>query len=1085
MPAAGPNGAEVGLADYLAMSEEQRAQLPKARQKKLARLAQQAEQKALKARAAAAVAVALPTAADDDAVAPARSGTAAVGDRSGAVPSDSKRVPEEYVDRTPRGDYKELLRKPMAPAYYPSSVEAAWNDWWEASGYYGASVEAAQQVTDAQHKFVMVIPPPNVTGSLHLGHALTCAIQDCLTRWHRMLGHVTLWLPGTDHAGIATQTVVERKLLRERDKTRHDLGRESFIEEVWRYKEEYGGRICQQLRRLGASVDWSREQFTMNRRLSRAVTEAFVRLYERGLIYRGTRLVNWCCRLRTALSDIEVEYVDIAGREMRRVPGHDREVEFGVLTQFAYPLRHEPDTEEQPTELVVATTRLETMLGDVAVAVHPDDARYRHLIGRRLLHPLIPERDLVVIGDAQLVDMTFGTGCVKVTPAHDPNDYECGQRHRLPQITVIGEDGRMNAHAGEFAGLMRYDARVAVEQALGERGLMRGKHSHPMRLGVCSRTGDVIEPLLKPQWWMRCDHMAQRALEAVRDGRITILPEFHRETWYRWLENIRDWCISRQLWWGHRIPAWRYVDADGGEERWIVARSESEARAQAPAAVRDALHQDEDVLDTWFSSGLFPFSVFGWPADADADPAASELRAFYPGTLLETGHDILFFWVARMVMLGLELTDTEPFRTVYLHAIIRDKYGRKMSKSLGNVIDPIEVIEGASLQQLHAKLLEGNLDAREVERARQGQKMDFGEGGIPECGADALRFGLLAYTLQGRDINLDVARVAAYRHFCNKLWNAARFALHLLEAEEERGMREATDGHAATEAFALEDRWVRSRASACAAACNSSLQQFLFAEAVTALYNFWLYELCDVYLEAIKPRVYNADTSAASAAAARRTLLECLDVGLRLLHPMMPFVTEELYQRLPVKRRCASIMIAPYPQPFGSDPEAETAMEQVLLLVRTVRSMRATYQVKRSARPSVSVQGVMAAAAEADAMRRLVRTLTQCGSVELLAQPPSAVAQCATQVAAPGITVYLNLAGLIDVRAELAKLHVKADEAQRLAQRYRTQLQSFDARVPDAVRRRAAEALERADEEARTVHEAIGRLQRLKLEDQQ
>jgi valyl-tRNA synthetase len=656
----------------------------------------------------------------------------------------------DYVNTTPAGEKKDTSTE-MLPAYHPQAVEAAWDSWWTKSGFYTAAPEEAQKAGE-EGRFVMVIPPPNVTGSLHLGHALTSSVEDCLTRWHRMHGRPTMWLPGTDHAGIATQTVVEKRLKKERGVSRHDLGREGFVKEVWSWKETYGNRITEQLRHLGVSTDWSREAFTMDDKLSVAVREAFVRLHEQGLIYRDNRLVNWCCTLRSAISDIEVEYIELEKRTKLAVPGHNPEMkyEFGCLTSFAYKVVGS-ETDE---EIVVATTRPETMLGDSAVAVHPEDARYKHLHGRLLQHPFFPDRQIPVITDAELVDMSFGTGAVKITPAHDPNDFICGKKHGLKFITVISEDGKINENGGEFSGLLRYDARYAVTKALEEKKLLRGKADNKMRLGVCSRTGDVIEPLMKPQWYVRCGGMAARAAEASRSGELTILPEMHRSVWYHWMDNIQDWCVSRQLWWGHRIPAYRITVAGraGGNEldsdNWVVARSEAEAAEIAArrfgVPVGDiSLRQDDDVLDTWFSSGLFPFSTFGWPNEEHPD-----YKAFYPNTLLETGHDILFFWVARMVMMGLQLTGKLPFRTVYLHAMVRDKYGRKMSKSLGNVIDPMEVIYGCSLEELHQKIRDGNLPAKEVETAIKGQKLDFPDG-IPECGADALRFGLLAYTVQG------------------------------------------------------------------------------------------------------------------------------------------------------------------------------------------------------------------------------------------------------------------------------------------------------------------------------------------------
>eukprot|EP00968_Pinguiococcus_pyrenoidosus_P017365 scaffold1726_cov260-Pinguiococcus_pyrenoidosus.AAC.10 len=609
-----------------------------------------------------------------------------------------------FVNTTPAGQKKDMSGEMLA-GYQPKAVEAAWQAWWEASGFCSAQPSDVEG-RDPAEKFVMVIPPPNVTGSLHLGHALTAAIQDSLTRWHRMCGHVTLYIPGTDHAGIATQSVVEKRLMKEEGLMRHDLGREEFLRRVWAWKDQYSNRIESQLRFLGSSVDWSRVAFTMDDNLSRAVTEAFVRFHEAGILYRGTRLVNWSCALRSAISKIEVDVEDIKGRTFRSVPGHTKrdKYEFGTLTSFAYKVADDAGNATDE-EIIVATTRLETMLGDAAVAVHPEDPRYAHLHGKFVKHPF-NEALLPIVLDSVLVDMSFGTGAVKITPAHDPNDYECGKRNDLPFNVIFNLDGTTNELCGQFAGMMRYDARIAVEESLKEMGLYRDKTDNPMALSICSRSGDVIEPMLTPQWFVRCDEMAERAKDAVRTGDLKIKPEFHEQTWFTWLNNIDDWCVSRQLWWGHRIPAYFATKKDEGEldcmdeqhnDRWIVARSEAEAREKAAeklgtTADNVKLEQDPDVLDTWFSSGLFPFSVFGWPRETP------DLGAFYPTSLLETGLDILFFWVARMVMMGLQLTDQLPFHTVYLHAMVRDKYGRKMSKSLGNVIDPLEVINGCDLE---------------------------------------------------------------------------------------------------------------------------------------------------------------------------------------------------------------------------------------------------------------------------------------------------------------------------------------------------------------------------------------------------
>uniref|UniRef100_A0A8B9RRL8 valine--tRNA ligase n=1 Tax=Accipiter nisus TaxID=211598 RepID=A0A8B9RRL8_9AVES len=843
---------------------------------------------------------------------------------------------------TPPGEKKDVS-VPLPESYSPQYVEAAWYSWWERQGFfkpeYGVSAGP-----NPRGVFMMCVPPPNVTGSLHLGHALTSAIQDSLARWHRMRGATTLWNPGCDHAGIATQVVVERRLWRQRGLTRHQLGREEFLREVWRWKDEKGDRIYQQLRRLGASMDWDRACFTMDPKMCRAVREAFVRLHESGLIYRSTRLVHWSCALNSAISDIEVDKKELAGRTLLRVPGYETPIEFGVLVAFAYPLEGD--------EVVVATTRLETMLGDVAVAVHPEDPRYQHLRGRRVRHPFTG-RSLPVLHDA-FVDPSFGTGAVKITPAHDATDFEVGQRHGLPRPSVIGEDGRLINVPPPFLGLPRFTGRAAVLEALKQRGLFRGVTENPMVVPICSRSKDVVEPLLKPQWYVRCQGLARGAAAAVRRGDLRLRPPAHARTWFQWMDNIRDWCISRQLWWGHRIPAYFVtVDdpsvppgEDGDDRYWVSGRSEEEAREKAArnfgvAPERVTLRQDEDVLDTWFSSGLFPFSIFGWPEPSQ------DLEVFYPGTLLETGHDILFFWVARMVMLGLALTGRLPFREVYLHAIVRDAHGRKMSKSLGNVIDPLDVITGISLQGLHEQLENSNLDPAELERAREGQKRDF-PNGIPECGTDALRFALCAYTAQGRDINLDVGRVLGYRHFCNKVWNGVRFVLRALGPDYRPPPDLQCRGRPG-----LGERWVLSRLSRAVGVCGGALGGFDFPAATSAVHGFWLYELCDVYLECVKPVLARA----VPAAAARDALFTCVDAGLRLLAPFMPFLGEELWQRLPPRqppRAPPSLCVCPYPEASEycwQDEEAETTMEFVLSVVRALRSLRAHHGLTRSRPP--------------------------------------------------------------------------------------------------------------------------------------
>uniref|UniRef100_A0A8K9Y0Q1 valine--tRNA ligase n=1 Tax=Oncorhynchus mykiss TaxID=8022 RepID=A0A8K9Y0Q1_ONCMY len=801
----------------------------------------------------------------------------------------------EKLEKFQQKKEMEEKKNPLPDSYSPQYVEAAWYSWWEKQGYFKPEYGSISE-PNPRGVFMMCIPPPNVTGSLHLGHALTNAIQDCLTRWHRMRGETTLWNPGCDHAGIATQVVVEKKLMRERGLSRHDLGRDQFIQEVWKWKNEKGDRIYHQLKKLGSSLDWDRACFTMDPKLSYAVQEAFIRLHEDGVIYRSKRLVNWSCTLNSAISDIEVDKKELTGRTLLPVPGYKDKVEFGVLVSFSY------NIEGSDEEVIVATTRIETMLGDSAVAVHPADPRYQHLKGKMVLHPFC-DRKMPIVFD-EFVDVNFGTGAVKITPAHDHNDYEVGNRHHLAFINILDENGLLINVPAPFLGMKRFEARKAVLQALKDRGHFKETKDNPMVVPVCSRSKDIVEPLLKPQWYVDCADMGKQAADSVREGRLKIIPDHHHKTWFNWLDNIRDWCISRQLWWGHRIPAYFVTVTDPSDmdgHYWVSGRTEEEARDKAAkrfnvSTDKVTLRQDEDVLDTWFSSGIFPFSIFGWPNETQ------DLSVFYPGTLLETGHDILFFWVARMVMMGLKLTGKLPFKEVYLHAVVRDAHGRKMSKSLGNVIDPLDVITGISLE-----LQDSNLDPVEVEKAKQGQKSDYPTG-IPECGTDALRFALCAYTSQGRDINMDVNRILGYRHFCNKLWNAVKFAMRTLGDNFVPSEKAQV-----TSLLHVSDRWILSRLCTAVGLCNAGFQAYDFPAITTAIYNFWLYELCDVYLV----RVCLPCLCLPVSGVCRQTLFTCLETGLLLLAPIMPFVGEELYQRLPRRRSQdghPSIHVTPYPE---------------------------------------------------------------------------------------------------------------------------------------------------------------------------
>ncbi|KAJ7957264.1 Valine--tRNA ligase [Quillaja saponaria] len=912
------------------------------------------------------------------------------GERRNAKRGAVDENPDDYIDPHTDLGKKKLLSRQMAKDYHPSAVEKSWYEWWEKSGFFVADASSSKP------PFVIVLPPPNVTGALHIGHALTAAIEDTMIRWRRMSGYNALWVPGMDHAGIATQVVVEKKIMNESNKTRHDMGRESFIKEVWNWKKEKGGMILHQLRCLGASLDWSRECFTMDDRRSKAVTEAFVRLYKEGLIYRDLRLVNWDCVLRTAISDIEVDYIDIKERTLLKVPGYDKPVEFGVLASFAYPL------EGGLGEIVVATTRVETMLGDTAIAIHPDDTKYSHLHGKYAIHPFNGRR-LPIICDAILVDPKFGTGAVKITPAHDPNDFE-----------------------------PRFKAREAVMEALEKKGLYRGSKNNEMRLGVCSRSNDVVEPLIKPQWYVNCNNMAKQALDAVIDEKNTLLeiiPKQYSADWKRWLENIRDWCISRQLWWGHQIPAWYVAFEDDKlkefgaySDRWVVARSEGEAQEEANRLYNGKkfhLTQDPDVLDTWFSSGLFPLSVLGWPDDTD------DLKAFYPTSVLETGHDILFFWVARMVMLGMKLGGDVPFKKVYLHPMIRDAHGRKMSKSLGNVVDPIEVISGISLEGLQKRLEGANLDPKELVIAKEGQKRDFPKG-IEECGADALRFALVSYTAQSDKINLDIQRVVGYRHWCNKLWNVVRFAMSKLGDDYVPPLNVIPD------ALPFNCQWILSVLNKTISRTVKSLESYEFSDAADAVYSWWLYQLCDVFIETIKPYFTGNDPKFVTArSSAQDTLWLCLDNGLRLLHPFIPFITEELWQRLPLPKGCSrteSIMLCEYPSVVEcwTNEKVENEMD---LVESSVRNLRSLAKETRGRRPACVLCRTKQVSEIINSYQLEIVTLANLLSLTVINEKDAAPSGYAVSVVNESLSVYLDQ-GSLSAEAELGKIKKKMNEIQ-------------------------------------------------------
>jgi valyl-tRNA synthetase len=738
-----------------------------------------------------------------------------------------------------------------------------------------------------------------------------------------------------------------------------------------------------------------------------------------------------------------VEYTEINEITKFKVPNHAGYYEFGAIHSFAYQVK---GSEEK---IVVATTRLETMLGDVAVAVHPEDPRYKHLIGKELLHPFIPDRVLTVIADPVLVDMTFGTGAVKVTPAHDYNDFKCGERNNLEKINIFTEDGKINENGGKFEGLMRFDCRVAIEKELTSLGLYLGKEKNPMSLGFCSRSQDVIEPYLKPQWWVECSHLAQRACTAVRDGSLKIVPEVFEDNWFQWLENIQDWCVSRQLWWGHRIPAYRvfFISPSGeksSEEKWVVGRTREEALSRATALRPDDSHQveveqDEDVLDTWFSSGLFPFSTLGWPDEESAD-----FQGFFPGTLLETGHDILFFWVARMVMMSLCLTDQLPFRTVYLHALIRDSDGVKMSKSQGNVIDPLEVINGCSLEVLIQKLKDSNLTEKAIASGIKSKQKEFPEG-IPPCGADAMRIGLLSYTLQGRNINLDIKRVVGYRLFMNKLWNIFKFALSSFP----EGFR--PDGRfLSVKPSEFINRWMVSRLNKTIESVNNRMKKYEFGNLVQDVHGLWIHEIADVYLEAIKPITRSADEVAKLSTV--NTLFHVLEKALLLLHPMTPFITEELYHRLPESDwKAPSISIASYPQFDNSlnDDQSEEIMEHLEKTAHIIRSMQASLNLFGK-KPSISVRTTENIRNLLEDKTDILSVLGKSGDVKFVNEPPQG---CLMNVDG-NIEVFLVIAGMVNVQAEITKLEKKLQVLAKSVEGVQKKMQApnYEEKTPDNVK---------------------------------
>ncbi|HEX7027345.1 MAG TPA: valine--tRNA ligase [Gammaproteobacteria bacterium] len=922
----------------------------------------------------------------------------------------------------------------MQKTYDPQAIEDRWYRFWEQRNYFSAGGRG--------QPYCIMIPPPNVTGTLHMGHAFQHTLMDALIRYHRMRGDNTLWQPGTDHAGIATQMVVERQLAAE-GQSRRQLGRDAFVKRVWQWKEQSGGTITRQMRRLGDSPDWSRERFTMDEGLSRAVTEVFVRLYEQGLIYRGTRLVNWDPVLHTAISDLEV----IAAEEN------------GHLWHMRYPLT---GTEEY---LVVATTRPETMLGDTAVAVHPEDKRYRRLIGHTVTLPLC-DRQIPIIAD-DYVDPAFGSGCVKITPAHDFNDYAIGQRHSLPMINIFTPDAKINDNAPvQYRGLDRYEARKRIIADLENAGLLEKTEPHKLMVPRGDRTQTVIEPYLTEQWSVKTQPLAEPAIQAVEDGRIRFVPENWSKTYFNWMHNIEDWCISRQLWWGHRIPAW--YDSQGNI---YVGHNEAETRKKYGLDDNVPLTQDSDVLDTWFSSALWPFSTLGWPEETEA------LKTYYPTSVLVTGFDIIFFWVARMIMMGMKFMGDVPFREVYITGLIRDEHGQKMSKSKGNILDPLDLMDGIELEQLVQKRTAGLMRPEDAPKIEKNTRKQFPEG-MPGYGADALRFTLASLASTGRDIRFDIQRMEGYRNFCNKLWNACRYVLMNTQSED-TGLNPDDPVE-----LSVADRWIISRLQTLEEKVARHFNEYRFDLAALEIYEFTWNEYCDWYLELSKPVLQSENMSVAARSGTRRTLVRVLEALLRLAHPLIPYITEELWQQIAplAGAKGESIMLQRYPVCDGSkiDPEATSEIEWLKLFVIGIRRIRSEMNIPPGKPLPVLLEGgTHSDRQRVETYRDYLRALARIESMTWLSGTDKAPE--ASIALAGEMKILIPLAGLIDKEAELNRLHKDIERLEQDCARLRQKLANskFVDNAPPEIVEKERDRLTESESSVQTLRKQADKIKSL------